>query len=109
MYPEVDFITQVSPNTTGGILDEDRHHYLLDQSAGRGILPHYWSDVYSNIKGFAGGLSPENLDGQLPAIQSVGGDRWWCDMESGLRTDDWFDLDKMNAACHVFSQFLAKS
>ena len=26
---------------------------------------------------------------------------YWLDMESGVRTDDWFDLDKVEAICKL--------
>jgi hypothetical protein len=46
--------------------------------------------------GYADGLNPDNIGVALPAIAACvpEGQPYWIDMESGVRTDDRFDLDK---------------
>ena len=79
----------------------DKYHnfsVLLDASGGRGI------DTPINIPigledakiGFAGGINPGNVREKLLYIlnQPNVGD-FWIDMESGVRTDDWFDIGKV--------------
>src|SRR5665213_1979158 len=74
---------------------------LYDPSGGKGLLPGNWkitdNDVYY---GFAGGVSPDNLEYQLNKIAEVAGDREvWIDFESHIRSlnnarDSLFDLHK---------------
>jgi hypothetical protein len=76
--------------------------WLFDASGGRGISPDVWPKHPGRLAGYAGGISPENV---LSVIEAIGADGpYWIDMESGVRTDDWFDLDKCEAVCRaVFS------
>ena len=79
---------------------------LFDMSHGEGVLPESWPSirmlqehVRSNRSiycGYAGGLSPENLQQQLPLIeQAVGSQTIWIDVETKVRTDSNFDLTKV--------------
>lgn len=61
---------------------------LIDSSSGCGKLPKEWPvqiDVYC---GYAGGLSPENLHGELEKIAKVVNSRIWIDAETWLRSED---------------------
>ena len=70
---------------------------LLDASGGLGI------DTELNVKdmkgfkvGYAGGINPGNVEEKLKYILSENnGSPFWIDMETGVRTDGWFDLDKV--------------
>ena len=75
---------------------DDHITTLLDASGGRGVdtgievlkLPHKI--------GYAGGITPENVEEKLTFLmESDDVDSFWIDMETGVRTDDWFDLDKV--------------
>lgn len=73
---------------------------LLDASGGRGV--EYPFEVRPEMKafkvGYAGGLGPENAADRLAELlrnSNIG--RFWIDMESRVRTDDRFDLDKVEA------------
>jgi hypothetical protein len=75
---------------------KDRHDldFLFDCSGGRGVLPEYWPGAIQHC-GYAGGLTPENLAGQLPLIaEASNGSGVWIDAESGLRTSEVFDTVK---------------
>lgn len=83
---------------------------LLDESGGKGIdtpinMPLYLHNVHV---GFAGGINPDNVVAKVRKITSlpqVG--RFWIDMESGVRTNDRFDLDKVEQVCElVYDNFL---
>ena len=72
---------------------------LLDASGGQGIdtpievLPN----VGKSFKvGYAGGINPDNVADKLAYLlqRDEVGD-FWIDMESGVRTDDWFDIEKV--------------
>lgn len=87
--------------------DRARVHILLDGSKGKGIRPESWT-VPEGLEGFsvgfAGGLGPENTAevlSQLPARTSP----FWIDMESGIRTDNEFDLAKARAVLEAAASF----
>jgi hypothetical protein len=85
--------------TRTGFPQGSRIQWLYDASGGRGVLPSAWprhpgGDV---LVGYAGGIGPENVREVIAAIASTG--PYWLDMESGVRTDDRFDLGKVGAVC----------
>ena len=69
---------------------------LLDASGGRGIdTPLEVWESTSKI-GYAGGFNPDNVAGKLEyLLENVKKGTFWIDMESGVRTDDWFDTTKV--------------
>lgn len=69
---------------------------LLDDSGGRGIDTQIEVRPIIGKVGYAGGISPDNVADKLSYLlqhDKVGD--FWIDMESGVRTDDWFDIDKV--------------
>ena len=83
---------------------------LLDESGGKGIeapfrMPSYLHNVHV---GFAGGINPDNVVAKVQEITSLPHiNRFWIDMESGVRTNDRFDLDKVEQVCElVYDNFL---
>jgi len=72
---------------------------LLDASGGQGIDTPI--EVLPNVGklfkvGYAGGINPSNVADKLSYLfqhEELG--EFWIDMESGVRTDDWFDIDKV--------------
>lgn len=77
---------------------------LFDLSGGRGISPDSWP-ISDCLCGYAGGLSPENVQDQIRAISKVAS-QFWIDAETGLRTNGEFDLAKVESfhdkACRGF-------
>lgn len=70
---------------------------LFDTSGGKGESPKEWPAI-SGWTGFAGGLTPDNLETQLIAISKIAGDcPFWIDVESGVRTDNQFDFKKVRS------------
>lgn len=86
---------------------------LLDASGGRGIDTPI--DPLPGVRkvGYAGGITPENVADKLAYLMAnceyPGYGEYWIDMESGVRTDEWFDLDKVEqvlTACEeVYKQY----
>lgn len=72
----------------GGLL------YLFDKSGGRGEAPATFPphENPNQVRGFAGGIGPDNVLDTLEKINACGA--YWIDMEGQVRTDDWLDLDK---------------
>lgn len=69
---------------------------LYDLSHGAGILPDAWPENKTYL-GYAGGLSPDNLEDQLNKISEVCTPPIWIDAETHLRSnnDRVFDLKKV--------------
>jgi hypothetical protein len=68
---------------------------LWDCSGGRGLEPFSWPRPPLGLRlGYAGGITPDNVRDVLGAIGPVSHD-FWIDMESGVRTDDRFDVAKV--------------
>lgn len=99
-FPNWQFIIQYAPDKQG-ILPLLRgvpnHAVLFDASAGRGLLPEAWDvPLQGHFCGYAGGLNPGNIGENLRRIAAAAGDvETWVDMETGVRTDDRFDLAKV--------------
>ena len=107
-YPEQVVITQDNAaNVPLREFAEARvHAILVDGSGGRGIVPARWQRPQTTKEvGFAGGLGPHNLEAELPKIAAIATGEWWIDMESGVRTDDWFDVNKALEAVRIFNRF----
>lgn len=71
---------------------------LFDASGGAGVLPESWPKYPGYYSGYAGGLSPANIEKQLKSIESVVQDNTiWIDVESKVRSnnDIIFDLEKV--------------
>ena len=70
---------------------------MHDLSGGIGALTEKWPTAISTLCGYAGGLTPDNLEAQLDAIAKVSENRTiWIDVETGVRTDNQFDLQKVS-------------
>jgi len=69
---------------------------FLDASGGRGVAETNWKMNLSikHLRGYAGGINPGNVESIVKQISASlpDGERFWIDMESGVRTDDKFDL-----------------
>lgn len=79
--------------------DDTSVDWLFDASGGRGIAPTSWPSHPGRLVGYAGGINPENVLDVLKAVGATG--PYWIDMESGVRTDDRFDLAKCRAVCEA--------
>ncbi len=81
--------------------------FLHDASGGLGISPKEWGmPVENHFTGYAGGLTPDNLEEQLLKINEVAKDNEiWIDAETGLRTDDKLDLDKVTKFLEIAKKY----
>lgn len=80
---------------------------LFDCSGGNGIEPQSWPQSLPDILcGYAGGLAPHNLERQLQEIYSAAGAaQFWIDMESGIRTHNLIDQDKIIEVINISKRF----
>ena len=102
----VDFIIQQN-TTKPSIIDAlgrltGRFSILVDNSGGLGVESRFdpfkvqRNDCLFRV-GYAGGIGPDNVMRKLGEIALLRTNDWWIDMESRVRTDDWFDLDKVQS------------
>jgi hypothetical protein len=71
---------------------------LFDLSGGRGVLPGEWPKQLPNqYCGYAGGLSPDNVQKELEKISKIASGPIWIDAETLLRSNDdaVFDFGKV--------------
>ena len=69
--------------------------FLHDESGGRGIDGIETWPSRPRFGGFAGGLGAANIRDAVTYMRLTAAPGGWLDMETGVRTDDWFDLDKV--------------
>jgi hypothetical protein len=81
---------------------------LIDGSGGQGIDTGIQLYPYDGCVGYAGGFNPENCAEKLTYLyENVSGD-FWIDMESGVRTNDYFDLDKVVSVLETCKPIIEK-
>jgi hypothetical protein len=78
--------------------------WLYDVSFGEGVRPASYPPIRSAhpFCGISGGIAPDNVAGLVAERIELAGDYpYWIDMESGVRSDGRFDLDKCRAVCEA--------
>lgn len=84
---------------------------LFDLSHGAGVLPAGWPDPIPGVRcGYAGGLGPDNLKGQIEAIEAKAGVKAiWIDMETRVRSnnDKQFDLGLVEQCLKIAEPFVS--
>ena len=93
--------------------DAERVHVLLDESKGTGLAPASWSrpaSLEGVYCGFAGGVGPHNAAVTLHMLRAIHApdEPWWVDMESGIRTENEFDMAKAQAVLEAAQVATAK-
>ena len=86
-------------------------HYLFDASGGRGTeIEEIPQPIEGKYCGYAGGLNPDNLKEKLELLnKSLPEDAViWIDMESGVRTNNEFDLDKVRKCFDIVKPYFLK-
>jgi hypothetical protein len=82
--------------------------HLLDASGGRGEVA-IWAERPEKRLGYAGGIGPDNVVQQIEHLLSYTTEQdFWIDMESGVRTDDRFDLDKVHRVLELSKPFVER-
>lgn len=80
---------------------------LYDPSGGKGLLSDF--NYLNNMDrcGYAGGLNESNIAEVLTKfLQIKNNQTFWLDLESGARTDDWFDLNKVENILSICKQII---
>ena len=83
----------------------DNFSMLLDASGGKGVDTQVVVFPSERKIGYAGGISPDNVGAKLAyLLRNVQSGTFWIDMETGVRTGDWFDVDKVRQVLSVCSE-----
>jgi hypothetical protein len=82
---------------------EARLDWLFDISFGRGNRPTAWPALPASgpFCGYSGGIGPATVVETLAAISPATGCTYWIDMESGVRTEGRFDIEKCAQVCRA--------
>lgn len=82
---------------------------LLDASGGRGLDTGIKILPTDGKVGYAGGFNPDNVAEKMSfLLENVTTGEFWIDMENGVRTDDWFDLDKVEKVLEICATVVKK-
>jgi hypothetical protein len=82
-------------------------HYLYDSSGGRGTEIKIIDRPFKNYTGYSGGINPENVEYVCQRIRDKAfPDTVWIDMESGVRTDNVFDLAKAEKVLSITQNYI---
>lgn len=87
-------------------------HFLWDSSGGRGIADNEeWAlPFFQHFTGYAGGLNPDNLKEKLDKFfQLKSAVDVWIDTESGVRTNNEFDIAKVIKFLEIASETVCKN
>lgn len=96
---------------------------FFDLSSGRGILPESWpaptvtkapeekssSNLPPLVFGYSGGLGPRNVEEHLAKLHTIATNNqfdYWIDMETRVRTDNRFDLSKVETVLKIGSTYI---
>lgn len=82
---------------------------LFDRSHGAGVTPVRWPTPTPNLYcGYAGGLSPENLEEEIGRLAEAAGEhRIWIDMETGVRdAQNRFDLKRVEQVLEIMEKLV---
>jgi len=72
-------------------------HFLYDSSGGNGKVISEIKEPFNTYTGYAGGLNPENVEDVCKMIYANKNEsEVWIDLESGARTNNEFDVQKVN-------------
>lgn len=82
---------------------------LFDASGGEGKEREFIPEKLDIRTGYAGGINPSNAAEKFTKLKKSGlcGD-FWIDMETGVRTDDRFDLEKVRAVIDALAPYIEK-
>jgi len=114
--PEREFILQYNKSNSETLDEQEiigipsNVHFLHDGSGGRGTEIKEFQEPFNNIyTGYSGGISTDNIKTICETLSNMKNpNEVWIDMESGVRTDNEFDLKKVEEILSVCSNFIGQ-
>lgn len=114
LLPGVEFILQTADlQSEHHAVELEKLHpnvtHLLDASGGRGQYG-VWAERNDPRVGYAGGIGPDNVVETLTYLLAYQAEQtFWIDMESGVRTGDRLDLDKVRRVLELAKPFVSEA
>jgi hypothetical protein len=92
------------------ILKNNNTNILYDSSGGRGMEIRQIKQPFDKIyTGYSGGINIDNIDSICKKIENTkNNDRVWIDIQTGARTDNKFDLDKVATILKIVDKNINK-
>lgn len=78
-----------------------------DNSGGLGKFENNWLDS-DRYFGYAGGLNVDNVEDVINNLYIVNNADFWIDMETSVRTNDWFDVEKCEKILEICKNYVNK-
>ena len=87
------------------------HVALYDPSGGQGLTVDDWPEPFEGLEmGYAGGIRPDTVRAVLGKLSAMSADcSYWIDMETGVRTDNRFDLAKVREVLTIAKGYVHES
>lgn len=100
---QVNNVNKAAIDWIDNIIDIPKNiHFLYDSSGGRGMPIDSMKPPFRTYTGYSGGINPNNVGEIIQRIADYAdSDKVWIDMESGVRTDDFFDLKKVESVLKI--------
>jgi len=82
-------------------------HFLYDSSGGRGLSTAEILPPYRTYTGYSGGLNPDNIRAFMQKVYTNGHPATvWVDMESGVRSENYFDTYKVDEVLSICKEYI---
>jgi hypothetical protein len=112
-HPERSIIFQAN-NSNGAAIELIRAklrstniHFLYDSSGGRGTEIDTIYPPFETYTGYSGGIHPGNIEPVVTKlIRYKSRSNIWIDMESGVRTENDFDPEKVGEVLEICNQYI---
>lgn len=107
---EKDFIIQLKEDMSlyNAYKDLPNVFGFQDNSGGVGRFEDNWLDS-DRYFGYAGGLNIDNVESVIRDLYVVNNADFWIDMETSVRTFDWFDINKCEQILKVCEPYVNKN
>jgi hypothetical protein len=76
-----------------------------DASGGKGVFYGNWMDS-DGYFGYAGGLNAQNVEDVIQDLLVVNNGDFWIDMETSVRTNGWFDVEKCEEILKICEKYI---
>jgi hypothetical protein len=112
-HPERSIIFQANGSNGAAIeliranLRSNNIHFLYDSSGGRGTEIDTIYPPFETYTGYSGGIHPGNIEAVIAKlIRHKSKKNIWIDMESGVRTLNYFDPEKVDEVLQICNQYI---
>lgn len=112
-YNKIDVILQYNKSNSlvlQNIMNDElpnNLNFLYDSSGGRGTEISKIESPFKNYTGYSGGLNVDNINNICQNISNDSNtDNVWIDLESGVRTNNDFDFNKLKTILEISKKYI---